>query len=57
VLTTPGRLNVTSSVVVTSPALVLASSRTIHSSRLPPSWSGTSQADQPETGKQAAPGF
>jgi len=30
VLTTPGRLNVTSSVVVTSPALVLASSRTVH---------------------------
>ena len=28
--TTPGRLNVASSVVVTSPALVLASSRTVH---------------------------
>ena len=30
VLTTAGRLNVTSSVVVTSPRLVLASSRTVH---------------------------
>jgi len=30
VLTTTGRLNVTSAVVVTSPALVLASSRTVH---------------------------
>jgi len=57
VLTTPGRLNVTSSVVVTSPALVLASSRTIHSSRPPPSWSAVSQADQPAKGKQAAPSF
>ena len=30
VLTTPGRLNVTSSVMFTAPALVLASSRTAH---------------------------
>jgi len=57
VLTTTGRLNVTSSVVVTSPSLVLASSRTVHC--IPPAvlMPGISHADQPAKGKQAAPGF
>ncbi len=56
VLTTAGRLNVTSSVVI-SPALVLASDRTVHCITLAAPWSGISQALQPEMGKQAAPGF
>ncbi len=57
VLTTTGRLNVTSSVVVTSPSLVLASSRTVHCITPAVLMPGISHADQPAKGKQAAPGF
>ncbi len=57
VLTTPGRLTVASCVVVTSPWLVLASSRTVHCITPAVLMSGISQADQSAKGKQAAPGF
>jgi len=57
VLITTGRLNVTSSVVVTSPSLVPASSRSVHCITPAVLTSGISHADQPAKGKQVAPGF
>jgi len=57
VLTTAGQLNVTSSVVVTSPWLVLASSRTVHCIKPVSPWSDLNQADQTTFGKPPAPGF
>jgi len=57
VLITTGRLNVANSVVSTSPALVLASNRTVHCIMPAVLMSGISHTDQPAKGKQAAPGF
>src|SRR3954454_14896230 len=54
---TAGRLIVTNSVASTSPRSVLASNRTVH--RIAPAIvvRRVTQADQPGTGKQPAPGF